>query len=152
MRALTLRNPWPFAITSLPPEMAKDIENRRWPAPPAIIGRDIAIHAGQGADDVVFPLTEANRLYLAACRRKDPAVAVRGAVVAVVTVVGCHLDGRQENCHGRICSPWAIEDGYHWQIASVRTLAGPVPCAGHQKLWPLPEEVESAVRAQLGEK
>lgn len=50
-RALTVRNPWPFAIRFLD----KDIENRSKPAPDWLVGPDapwIALHTGQHAPTV----------------------------------------------------------------------------------------------------
>jgi len=45
MKALTLTAPWGTAIAKL----GKDIENRRWKPPDAIIGQRIAIHEGKGS-------------------------------------------------------------------------------------------------------
>jgi hypothetical protein len=44
MKALTLKAPWATAIAKL----GKDIENRSWRPPAAIIGERIAIHEGAG--------------------------------------------------------------------------------------------------------
>ena len=86
-------------------------------------------------------------------RDEAPEIAVRGAVVAVATIRGCHLDAACRNATtGRVgfCSPWAVRDQFHWQLTKVRTLRTPVSCRGALGLWTLPDDVEAAVRAQIG--
>ncbi len=46
MRALTLKAPWATVIA----RFGKDIENRTWRPPDAIIGKRIAIHEGRSLD------------------------------------------------------------------------------------------------------
>ena len=160
--ALTLRQPWAFAVA----HGGKRVENRSWQCPLWLT--ELAIHAGARSgwdDDGEFsPLVvRAWRQHIAALPPMNAALPYPrreslhmdfGAVVAVARVTSCHLDGQ---CYlfpafddetGR-CSPWAASGQYHWQLADIRTLAKPVPCRGQRKLWTLPDDVESAIRAQL---
>lgn len=50
MVALSIRQPWAYLIV----RGIKDVENRSWPAPPARIGRRIAIHAAKTFDFAGF--------------------------------------------------------------------------------------------------
>ena len=162
LRALTLRQPWGWAIA----HGGKDVENRSW-QPPCTLDL-LAIHAGAysrwdrsgeesplvqqawrqwittlPADNVALPRLRRNSLHLDF-----------GAVVAVAEVRTCHFDG---NCwrfpkfdegSGR-CSPWAAGGQWHWQLSAIRPLAKPVPCRGALGLWKLPDDVAALVRAQL---
>lgn len=57
------------------------------------------------------------------------------------------------SCFGDLpCGPWAARGQYHWRLANVRALPEPVPCKGALGLWTLPDDVEAAVAAQLGER
>lgn len=85
-----------------------------------------------------------------------------GAVVAVAALAGCHRFEWDELCgssgdwgkrsrHPGLCSPYvALGVEWHWELADVRPLAEPVPCRGLPGLWPLPDDVESAVRGSWG--
>jgi len=44
---------------------------------------------------------------------------------------------------------FAGSPGYGWQLRDVTVLAQPVPCKGAQGLWPVPDDVLAAVRAQI---
>lgn len=146
MRALTIKPPWSHAIA----HGTKRVENRSWPAPAWAIGQDVAIHAGKGFDwDAEFPPG-----FMA--EWIPPEDCALGAVVAVARLAGCH---DSPECYGPmqrpgsgphpLCSPWGLRFQWHWVLADVRPLAQPVPCRGMLGLWRLPEDVESAARAQL---
>lgn len=129
----------------------------------------VAIHAGLALHDGSIPVRDAAIALDALggrgnCRQpsvlrvgkpQHPGLAL-GAVLAVAEVTGCHDDG---SCYGALqrpgsglhplCSPWAQRFQWHIQLANVQALADPVPCRGMLGLWRLPEDVGSAVRAQL---
>lgn len=77
----------------------------------------------------------------------------RGAVIAVVDIVGCHeavLTAAGVCC----CAPWGDIEMYdptvfHWELANVRRLRNPVPAVGRLYLWTLPPEVEAAVLTEV---
>lgn len=157
MRALTVRQPWAWAIAC----GGKTVENRSR----ATSHRGLlAIHAGKywdengAADHRVIEAVSKDRqsggFY-------DPMLKVEiatstgrilrlmpddqrfalGAIVAVAELVDITRAGP---------APWAEPGQVHWLLAGVRPLAEPVPCRGWQNVWEVPPEVEAAVRAQLG--
>lgn len=158
MKALTIKQPWCAAIAY----GAKRVENRSWPVPRAMVGETIALHAGKSLDaSARGPAGEGMPV-------EDWPLEF-GAVIAVATLADCHSwhdcshicpepedwDGVYLPCTetgaacNNTCSPWGQPDQYHWQLENVRPLAAPVPCKGALGLWNLPEDIESAVRAQL---
>jgi activating signal cointegrator 1 len=162
MRALTVWQPWAACIAWL----GKPVENRCWPLPPALAGQRIAIHAAKklSGRPVTVPCPErlpelfadqAEQHRWRAWRRGQaprppagewPRRLVLGAVVAAADIAGCHW---WEDCAANPCSSWALPGQYHWQLVAVAALPVPVPCAGKQRLWFLPEAADVAVRAQL---
>ena len=164
MRALTVKAPWSWAIA----HGGKDVENRTW-QPPCWLG-PLAIHAGARSgwdrDGEYSPVvrrawntwarTRSDAAELIGGPTRNSHLIPFGAIVAVAEVNTCHYDG---SCYlfpafddesGR-CSAWAAGGQWHWHLANVRPLADPVPCKGALGLWHLSDEVEKAVRAQLGE-
>jgi hypothetical protein len=174
MRALSVRQPWAGCIAYL----GKSPENRTWRCPDRFIGTEVGIHAGQAVDEtqaISVPVSGEEWASLFATRaewdawrfwrlgRKPRDVAswppklALGAVVAVATITGCHLHDMDkhcgeygiEACAGVLCSQWAQLEQWHWQLGDQRPLAEPIPCKGALGLWTVPEDVESAVRAQI---
>ena len=147
MRGLSVMQPWASAIAY----GKKTVENRTWGAPEWITGQAIAVHASRGVDwDATAAAWIAAGLtpYDGTAKHKAwTASLTLGAVVAVARVTGSCVPWK---CGGE-CSPWAVKGQDHWQLADVRPLADPVPCRGMLGLWRLPDDVEQAVRAQLGE-
>jgi hypothetical protein len=132
MKALTVRQPWAYAIAAL----GKTIENRTW-AHPYYRGL-LAIHAGARWDgnDAAKRVFELSGRYVL----ND----YMSAIIAVVELVDiCRaLDGCE-------CGPWAVAGQFHWRLADRRQLPEPVPCKGRLGLWDLTAEVKAAVMAQL---
>jgi hypothetical protein len=151
MRCITVRPPWSWAILH-----GKDVENRTWRHPHR--GR-LAIHAGRrwdvdGQDSPLIREAWRNAGHDLRALSPNNSRVPLGAVVAVAEMVGCHEDGDvASGCEPVFgCSPWAARGQYHWRLASVRPLPEPVPCRGALGLWTLPDDIEAAVRAQLGER
>jgi hypothetical protein len=153
MRALSVRQPWAWAIASA----GKDVENRTRPTKHR---GELAIHASLSYDEMAaIPVPSALGLFMDAVRAEVvgahvPALA-RGAVIAVVEITGCHLSpdfGGTCGATRPLCSPWAQRDQFHWLLANVRPLARPVSAKGALGLWTVPADVESAVMAQLEER
>jgi len=167
LRALTLKQPWAHMVA----HCGKPVENRSWKAPDWL--GEFAIHAGarSGWDSNA----ELSGVALRAWRdwaaglppmnvpgplSRNSIFIDYGAIVAVVTLKGCHLiaddcyrPGRRGHAIGVWpCSEWAVPGQWHWQLSDVRPLAEPVPCKGALGLWKVPGDVESAVRAQLDAK
>lgn len=129
MKALTIWQPWADAIA----HGTKRVENRSWPAPAFLVGNRIAIHAGASYDDQARILGDLPD--------------VRRAILAVVTLTGCHKTNR-DMC----CGLWGDENAWHWQLDDVHTLPEPVKCPGSRRLWTVPDDIEQAIRAQLPER
>lgn len=135
IRALTVKQPWAWAIAC----GGKDVENRTWNTRHQ---GPLAIHAAarwdrEEAAARVYELTGAYVMKT-----------VESAIVAVVDLVDvCTVHSSAGDCE---CGPWAIPGQFHWRLANVRPLAEPVPCKGRLGLWNLPADVDSAVRGQLG--
>jgi hypothetical protein len=174
MRAITVRQPWAWAITH-----GKNVENR---SRGTSYRGPLLIHAGvtwsdRGAHD---------RRVLEACLRTWPQPAPEGAVdvlarvglnearyvggdwgrravIAVAELVDSHPDA---GC----CRPWGessyTESGgagrtpvcnvHHLVLANIRPLPQPIPCPGALGLWRPPDYVIAAVEealppAELGE-
>lgn len=134
LRALTLIQPWAWAIA----HAGKDVENRGWPAPPDLIGKHLAIHAGRKLDeDACDDIAEEFGLTLPAAFAHVAIVAV-ALVREVRRIEGLFIpDG-----HSRWTSPGP---GYAWQLGDVVAFA-PVPCRGKQGLWPVPPDELEIVR------
>ena len=136
MRAITIKQPWAWAII----HGGKNIENRGW-APNNLSGR-IAIHAGRTQDEGGYP---AIRSILSLdteglCRVAEAAVC--GAIIGTVEVVSVHARwvGRHQ-CIGTHCAPWGIQSSaHHWVLADPRPCE-PIPCRGALGLWTVPDDI-----------
>jgi hypothetical protein len=147
VKALTLWPEWIPAIL----HYGKRVENRPWrPSGPL---RDLALHSGSRVagggsarhafEDVADAAWNATRQTV---RPHDiETKVVLGAIVAVVEVRRfVQLDDELEPEQQRwFFGPWG------WVLDNVRVLTEPVPCRGHQGLWPVPPDVEAEVRRRL---
>ena len=141
MRALTLHRPWPWAIFGLPRGARKEIENRDWRLPPALLGETVAIHAGQSWDDGAEALVR--RLFAGRYSVPPPEQCPTG-IVGLVTLSGClHIDGME-----RMTDPWFFGE-WGFVLSEIVALKKPVPCSGAQKFWTVPSDVEERVLLQL---
>src|SRR5262245_56090936 len=89
MKALSIRQPWPWAIFFLPPALRKDIENRDWkPANPGLRFRGrCLVHAALGM--TLAEYTEARSTISAISKVTLPPMheLTRGALLGTVEVV-----------------------------------------------------------------
>ena len=171
MKALTIIQPWASLIVgspTAPPQ--KPIENREWSPPAAMLGQQFAIHAGKKLE-----LEEFHAVFKAkVCGEVRPPFATPklfplGAVVGVATLDPAislqHARDRLASVGDRFqhIAPatresWRLdEDALRWffgrvgfVLRDVRAIATPVPCSGALGFWPLPVDVEAAVREQIG--
>lgn len=124
-RALTLWRPWPWVIT----RGSKRIENRPWPAPKAIVGEYIALHAGKvwdykGAAAILARHPEMPRA------GDDHPVGIVG-VARVVDVLSASDD------------PWFFGP-YGWALADVTPIRT-VTAKGAMGLWPMSDVMRELV-------
>jgi hypothetical protein len=151
MKALTVRQPWAWAISS----GHKRVENRSWATR---YRGQLAIHAGLAWDqDGVAALLELCDFGQALPPKwwTEPGVLPAGAVVAVVDLIGvCSetVSTMRRAPLGQVwcgCGPWAVPGAHHWQRDDVRGLAEPVPCRGAQGIWTVPDDVAGRINDQL---
>jgi hypothetical protein len=136
LRAITVRQPWAALIAA----GVKRVENR---GRPNSIRGEVAIHAGLQPDrDAPAGCADGLDLHF-------------GAIVAVVTIADCHPVVAHDN------GDWCCRDvggllvyghrtAHHFTFTDIFSLPAPVPARGQLQLgWPVPADVETAVRAQL---
>lgn len=131
MKALTLRQPWAWAVTA----GHKRIENRTWP-PTLGPGEVFAIHAGAAVPAAADVDTVRERLR---GRAAVPDEFVRGAIVAVARVSGTVTASSD---------PW-FTGPIGWVLEDVVPLVEPIPCRGLLGLWPVAPELGRDIRRQL---
>lgn len=151
MKALTLIRPWAAAVAHL----GKNVENRTWRPPSALIGQRFAIHAGVKVDALALRLIDLGQLEHGLPVLPDAGPQGVICTVRLAAVFSAAGVFSRDECK-------AIERKYGagffrwwfgpvgWVLADVRTLATPIPCRGAQGLWTLPADVEAAVLAQEG--
>jgi hypothetical protein len=143
IRGLTLLQPWAGLVAL----GAKRIETRSWRNPYRGL---VAIHAGRGrAADPLFVDVCAAAGYVAATA--PSVIHARGAVVAIARIAdmvpaATHAYPSLMEFRLGDYSPgrWA------WLLEDLRPLDQFVECRGLQGLWPLPRDVERAVREAAG--
>jgi hypothetical protein len=125
MRALTIRQPWAWAILSA----GKRIENRTWKPPEWAVGSVIALHAGGVLEEEGAALL----------RRRGFAVPdelPRAAIVGTARIAGVIT--------APVDDPW-WEGPVGWVLSEVMQLPEPIPCPGKQGLWKLPDETAKLI-------
>jgi hypothetical protein len=125
IKALTVKQPWAWAIA----DGHKPVENRKWKTRHRGL---LAIHAGRAWD---LPGARWMRAQPAGPVPPGMDEVTRGAVVAVVELVG--VCGRSEGsryvrCD---CGPWAVSGQFHWQLKDPSPLSEPFLVSGQLGLW-----------------
>lgn len=156
MKALSIRQPWPWAIFNV----GKDIENRDWPTR---FRGTVAVHAAKGmtrdeyreamayirhrfiAKVLRNPMTVelgGGRLSMASGELTTPGFdeIVRGAIVGLVEIVDCVTTSN---------SPW-FQGDYGFVLANPRPLETPIPCSGALNFWDVPAEIAQQIKEQIG--
>jgi hypothetical protein len=114
MRALTVRQPWAWAIVS----GEKDVENRSWATPHrGRIWIHAAVNPANGTDG-----KHDTKVMLKALGDR----AVYGAIIGSVDLVDVITDSP---------SDWAMPGNYHWVLRDPIALPAPVACKGALQLW-----------------
>lgn len=131
MKALTVKVPWGTAITSF----GKDIENRTWKPPAAVIGTRIAIHEGSGLARAGLTELEAE---FGEVPYEHGVVTCTVVVKGWIDASGAHsasLTAREAARARR--SPWYGGD-VGWVLVSVRPPRAKVKIKGMLGVWNLP--------------
>jgi hypothetical protein len=121
MKALSIQQPWLYAITDLD----KRVENRTWKPPWWIIGRRIALHASK-IDD------RAGYVIIRDIANVDvPPDLPRGCIVATAKVLGWIDESNDKWFFGP----------YGWILDDINKISpGPVFCRGALGLWDVTPE------------
>ncbi|MGV3617976.1 MAG: hypothetical protein ACO1SV_21835 [Fimbriimonas sp.] len=168
MKSISLWQPWATAIAM----EAKRFETRSWPAPAAVVGQRIAIHAAkrwtaeQDSLDCYYHWCGALR-HKMGTRQRFRDVLPFGAVVAVATLAEVRttdsmtvgeLNTERHPGGDFIGESYAWDEDsmgdfsvgrFAWRMDDVVRLETPVPCVGRQGFFDLPAEVEAAVLEQV---
>ncbi|MCL5669909.1 MAG: ASCH domain-containing protein [Acidobacteria bacterium] len=122
MKALTIRQPWAYAILHL----GKDVENRSWRTNhrgPLLI-HAAAYHERHPrealAENMPRPPSDESLTNIP-----------EGSIVGIVDVVGCVKNSK---------SRWAQKGSWHWVIENPRPIR-PIECKGRLGLWTPPPAV-----------
>lgn len=136
MRALSVRQPWAFAIVI----GAKTVENRDWAS--KHLG-PLAIHASKteerdAVDDVLRMIHEQlpPPLDLEGLRHVYEATKRLGCVVGAVDMIGCTNGSDAENWEGAL-DQW-FTGPYGFVLQNARVVRETVPCRGRLGIWRLP--------------
>lgn len=167
MRALTIRQPWAWAVI----HAGKTVENRSRNIAGAYRGL-VAIHAGLTIDAAGQHDPLIRNAWNGPTRRaKEPdrptfyhyvpwrEAFSYGRIIGVADLIDVHVcnaltgckTGREahDNMRKVICSPWGHDGMTHLVFANPRLIVCPVQVRGQLGLWTLPDDVEQAVRRQL---
>lgn len=124
MQAITIRQPWAWAIV----QGAKDIENRSWNTR---FRGTLAIHAGKGYDGFDGWPRGVDR-----CDRENLAF---GAIIGVADIVDVVTRSR---------SKWYYPGNFGFVLKNARALKRPIACMGSLGVWKVPPRIVRAMRAQ----
>lgn len=144
MRALTVRQPWAWAIV----HGGKDVENRIRNLVGGYRG-PVAIHAGLVEDETAY---DDEMIRQALGEHDDGWVLAEqvwtvGAFVGVVDLASVHHDF--DHGRGYCSSPWAMSDLWHNVLANPRPLTTPIPAKGRLGLWTPDAEQTAQIREQV---
>lgn len=149
--ALSVWDPWAWAIDSLPAEVAKRVENRPWaPYKWVRCRRWIALHVGQAFDkDAPWRVEESSGGIAPPPHHSPEAVARSGKITAVIRIDGSREPGEAGGGNG--AGRWRAMSQFGWEIGAVVKLKRAVePGPGiHQKLWRVPIPATLEVIGQL---
>lgn len=135
MRALSIRQPWAWAIVT----GRKRVENRTWRTnnPPG----PLLVHAPKTHDEA--DLRDAGVVL------PPQSEMPRGVIVGGMDVAGFHWAGSREcDADEYGCDLWGEPDCWHWEIADAWRLDRPIAATGALGLWQVSREVAEHCRAR----
>lgn len=142
MQALSIRQPWAFAIVS----GAKAVENRTWSS--SYTG-PLAIHASKkedrhSVDDVLHRIHRQLELKVSIerLRRIYESTKGLGCIVGTVDMVGCIRYGHSSKKDS--ISRW-FEGPHGFLFRNAVALVNPIQCRGHLGLWKVPSGIAETV-------
>jgi hypothetical protein len=150
MKAISVWQPWAWLIV----HGHKSIETRSWPAPDALIGQRIAIHAAQRK--VILPVWK--HLALLAMHRGIPLLeiedTIRGALVGTVELVEVReypdAESFFKDGHGHLCTNEALFEPtrYGWVFRYPELEDSPIPFKGQQGFFNVHTNMAARAREQ----
>lgn len=130
--AISIRQPWAWAILNLPQEVWKDVENRSKRIPAKHLNVPVLIHTGLKLDC----LDAWDMIKMASGHRPPPREALPlGKLVGAAIFIDCVTR------HG---SEWFFGD-YGWVIGPRVAFTKPVGCKGQLGFWRPPEQEHLAI-------
>ena len=146
MQALTLYQPWLWAILGPPEHRAKRIENRPWKPPQKTLGGWIALHAS-AATKKAYEERITQQIYeRTGLVAPPPEDFTRGTIAGLARVVGCVEESDDPWFLGPIYNK---KKNYGWVLTDVIAIPRPVPCRGFQRLWGVPSRELQEVLDQV---
>jgi len=136
MKALTIKQPWAYAITDLD----KRIENRTWKPPDWIIGKRIAIHTSKKSDALGYSAIQRVKHVTL------PANLPLGSIVATAKIISwvneqCFEVGIVLHHPSDLVENEWFFGPIGWVLADVQKLVEPIPCRGQLGLWDVPNDL-----------
>ncbi|WP_315913597.1 hypothetical protein [Arthrobacter sp. lap29] len=136
MKALTVRNPWAWAIIY----GGKDVENR---SVRTNYTGTVAVHTSKSVDTeamhsdlIQTAIDECNTAPVIPGQlipRAD--LEQLGNIIGLVDINPVHHADQCRDQHGDLCSPWAQDGMWHWPLTHPQPLNTPVPAKGQLGLW-----------------
>lgn len=137
MQAISIRQPWAFAIA----RGSKPVSNQGLPTR---YRGPLLIHASMRVD---LDSCDSPLIRAAGWDPADP-LATLGAVIAVAEL--------KDVCDSAVspggtcdCGPWADPGAYHWRLTGVRALRRPIVALGRTEPWEPPPALVTEVRTML---
>jgi hypothetical protein len=135
MKALTIKQPWATLIM----HHGKDVENRNWGS--SFRGQ-VAITSSVTSTDYDYEnAMELMEMLGKPFPRCSAETIPRGCILGTVEVYDCVKESD---------SPWFFGE-YGFLLRDPRPLAVPIPIKGKLGFWDLPEDIEQAIAAELGD-
>lgn len=124
MKALTVRQPWAWAIIFA----HKDIENRVWPIR---YRGDILIHAASKCTKKEYQQAQEFCQSMGVSVPELKSLS-RGQIIGVVKVVDCQFSP--------VADGWGLPEQFHWKLTNPRAIT-PIPYIGQLGLFDVPDEL-----------
>lgn len=136
MRALTLKQPWLYAIEHL----GKRVENRSWAIPFNLRGQWIALHAGKANQ-------RAEWVKVFEIHGEMPPFNLTFGAVTSVAMFGSSILTDSHRLRPSKQKWFFGPKG--WLITDLLLLEEPLPCRGMLGLWTIPNDIEMDIRRQI---
>lgn len=126
MKALTVRQPWAWAIF----HAGKDIENRDWALPRYMRGQVVAIHSAKGMTRAEYEegrefIENVGRAFGKYKHVPPSERLLRGHILGTVRIIGCVTES---------ASAWFMGE-YGFVLSDAKLLAIPLPVKGALGFW-----------------